>query len=61
MAIKRECWSEKKKAWKLFLARMIKYYLFPQSEDIATLMNKSIDEAARFLLKQVKFGKIKPL
>jgi hypothetical protein len=61
MAIKRECWSEKKKAWKLFLARMIKYYLFPQSEDIATLMNKSIDEAARFLLKQVKLGQIKPL
>jgi hypothetical protein len=59
LAINKNGWREKKKAWRAFLARIIKYYLFPQSDEMAEMMNRSIDESARFLLKQVNRGNFK--
>ena len=51
-ALNKSDWESRKNSWLSFIARMSKYYLFPASEQMEGLMNKSIDHAARFLLKR---------
>jgi hypothetical protein len=55
-ALIREDWERREDAWLHFVARMIRYYLFPSTLEIEATMDKCIEHAARFILKRTVSG-----
>ena len=55
-AIEKKEWDDKQRLWREHVARLLRHYLFPYSDISANILNKSFQDAARFILKHTKPG-----